>query len=525
MTNFVTYSHYNRPDTVPYDSTFMDPLLARLLSFVTPYGTEIVVKRIIQNLPFIKKYVTHEIDDNLIIEVGKSKTIFSCHMDTVSTISEVNRKNRCLDRINFMTPDPTKVENKETMHIIYGAKALFEKDKIVQYEPSTLGADDKVGVFINLKLIEQGVPGLYLFHVGEEAGGVGSKKLAAHKELFTGYKRAIAFDRANYGDIIGFQRGNRCCSTEFGKALAAKLNIYMPPKQFFKEDVHGSFTDTANYTSLVPECTNISVGYFNQHGTSEHLDVLWLKTFLLPALLKINFEDLPTHRDPNKPWSYANNNTNFYYNRGRSTYVSPTQQTWLTATKHTPIYDLPKWEPKLGFVEEAQPEVLLKTIQSYIRTCSYGPEMDKLGEYYFNCLEDRMDLEDENKALIKEIKFLRNKLGISETPPEINEKLEILKCLVTVCFSDQVELEEDYKKRLGGYILGAKTFLKTITKTTDFTKKDIKKMNRLIYQIAFYLSFDKRKDIPQITTDLILAAHEYITQHITEDGFNQPTIN
>lgn len=59
----------------------------------------------------------------------------------------------------------------------------------------------------------------------------------------------------------------------------------------------GVFTDTANYISIIPECTNISVGYDRQHGPHETLDVEHLLE-LRHAVLCLDWETLPTERDP-----------------------------------------------------------------------------------------------------------------------------------------------------------------------------------------------------------------------------------
>jgi hypothetical protein len=66
----------------------------------------------------------------------------------------------------------------------------------------------------------------------------------------------------------------------------------------YAPDNTGSFTDTANYVRLIPECTNVSVGYDHEHGPSEVLDVVHLVA-LRGALVKAFKEgtgDLPVVR-------------------------------------------------------------------------------------------------------------------------------------------------------------------------------------------------------------------------------------
>ena len=159
-----------------------------------------------------------------------------------------------------------------------------------------LGADDGAGIWLMLEMIKVRKPGLYIFHRDEEIGGLGSSHIANKQpQLLSGMKRAIAFDRMDLGSIITHQRGKRCCSEEFSKALAAELNL---TEGFaYKSDPTGSFTDTANYDGIIPECTNLSVGYYKQHGPKEHLDVAHLYK-LRDALLRIDFDALPTSRDP-----------------------------------------------------------------------------------------------------------------------------------------------------------------------------------------------------------------------------------
>lgn len=160
-----------------------------------------------------------------------------------------------------------------------------------------LGADDGAGIWLMLNLIEAGVPGLYIFHREEELGGGGSDWIAKkNPEMLTGIKRAIAFDRKDLSHIITHQGGERCASEAFAKAFAAQLNDACEGFDFGPND-GGSFTDTKNYTELVPECTNLSVGYYDQHTTHECQDLSFL-TRLANALIKVEWELLPTERDP-----------------------------------------------------------------------------------------------------------------------------------------------------------------------------------------------------------------------------------
>ena len=158
-----------------------------------------------------------------------------------------------------------------------------------------LGADDGTGIWLMLNLIKAKVPGLYIFHREEEIGGNGSTFIAEnYTKILEKYNRAIAFDRKGLKDIITHQGGERCCSDEFASAFAAQLNL--TEGFHFAGDDTGSFTDTKNYTLLIPECTNLAVGYYDQHTMHETQD-LSFATRLANRLIAVDWESLPTVRD------------------------------------------------------------------------------------------------------------------------------------------------------------------------------------------------------------------------------------
>lgn len=161
-----------------------------------------------------------------------------------------------------------------------------------------LGADDMAGIWLFRNMIKAGVPGLYIFHYGEESGGIGSGYIAdKHPEYLAGIQMAIAFDRRNFTDVITHQAGGRCCSDEFAESLAKLLpGDYKPSPQ-------GIFTDTANYITLIPECTNVSVGYFDEHSSSERLNIphiLALRDSLC-GITQADLDALVIKRDPKAP--------------------------------------------------------------------------------------------------------------------------------------------------------------------------------------------------------------------------------
>lgn len=160
-----------------------------------------------------------------------------------------------------------------------------------------LGADDGAGIALMCHMIDAGVPGYFVFFRAEECGGIGSKWLADNMpEVFKDIDRAVAFDRAGYHDVITHQAGGRCCSDEFARSLSEQLTTE-DMSIAFMPDNGGVYTDTAEFIGLVPECTNVSVGYLAQHGDREEQDVEFLQA-LGQRLVLVHWDSLPTKRDP-----------------------------------------------------------------------------------------------------------------------------------------------------------------------------------------------------------------------------------
>lgn len=197
------------------------------------------------------------------------RTLFTAHMDTVHREDGEN---------NY-----TISTNKDGNEIWHSP------------EKSVLGADDGSGVAIIAHLIEAKVPALYILFKGEERGGIGSSWLVKNMpHVLSSIDRAVAFDRAGYSDIISHQGGARCASNEFCDALSEKMfDLGMA----MMRDDGGVYTDTAEFTDIVPECTNLAVGYFKQHSDKETQDVTFLEQLAM-ACVAIDWDSLPTKRDP-----------------------------------------------------------------------------------------------------------------------------------------------------------------------------------------------------------------------------------
>ncbi len=156
---------------------------------------------------------------------------------------------------------------------------------------SCLGADCGTGIWIMLEMIKAQVPGLYIFHRAEEVGCQGSRWIRDHAAAsLEGIKFAIAFDRKGNDSIITHQASGRTCSEKFARSL-------MPFLPGYKLDPTGMYTDTDTYADLIPECTNLSVGYEMAHSSAERQDVLHASR-LLDYVKQIDQSKLIVDRDP-----------------------------------------------------------------------------------------------------------------------------------------------------------------------------------------------------------------------------------
>jgi hypothetical protein len=250
-------------------------LLIELLRWRRPYKST-------TEKGFINKYIrpTGAIADpfgNYILTVpgntGKNKILWSSHTDTVHMVEGVQ-------------------------NIIIESNTAYTETK----NSNCLGADCSTGVAIMLCMIKAKVPGSYVFHAGEEHGCLGSKYLAKNStEWLKEHTHAIAFDRRGDRSVITHQMGENTASEEFASSFIEATDMGM----FLKPDPTGSYTDTYQYADHVDECSNISVGYLNEHTSNELQDLLYYEV-LVDALCTADWSKLTV--GTREPWSYYQDN-------------------------------------------------------------------------------------------------------------------------------------------------------------------------------------------------------------------------
>lgn len=176
---------------------------------------------------------------------GRVPILFACHLDTVH-----------------------RDKGYQTMRSIGGA--------IHCGDGNCLGADDGAGIWLMLEMVAAGVPGAYLFHLDEECGCRGSRGIVQHhSDWLRQFQWAIGFDRPGTSDVITHFAGERGCRDGFAEGLSAKLSAHLSGYAL-APCRRGGLTDVRHYVGLIPECTNLSVGYHRQHGPDEWLDTRFL---------------------------------------------------------------------------------------------------------------------------------------------------------------------------------------------------------------------------------------------------------
>lgn len=274
----------------------------------------------------------------VVVSIGESETYYSCHLDSVHS------------------KDGTQT-------------ALYDQEMGLVYKEDglPLGADDAAGIWLMLQMVGEGVPGVYGFHFSEERGGVGSSTLARlYPDFLKRFKHAIAFDRRGTTSVITYQGMGKCCSNEFALALADQLNqggLTLAP------DDTGIYTDTAEFVDIIPECTNLSVGYDREHSGHETLDVNFL--FSLRDAL-IDFLDpnaLPVVRKPGdcgSQWGWGR------YDYEPSSYLGPRDEYDLSAMRFKEV---------VQWVRQEDPELVAEFLMDLAERLAYDAPSYEMPAY------------------------------------------------------------------------------------------------------------------------------------------------
>ena len=124
-----------------------------------------------------------------------------------------------------------------------------------------IGADDKNGIWVCLKCLEEFDALKCAFFVGEEIGCAGSSR--AEMAFFDDCRFVLQCDRKGNSDLIRWAGMTELCSDEFISAVNPGVYGY--------KIMNGMMTDVQSLKQqgLKVSCANISCGYYNPHMNTE----------------------------------------------------------------------------------------------------------------------------------------------------------------------------------------------------------------------------------------------------------------
>lgn len=226
---------------------------------------------------------------NMTVQVGERKDImFTSHTDTVDFEDDGRMPPWMREQFPDAVPPKAKPAKKK-LAVLNGHLAL-DADGIWD----CLGADDGAGVVLMIMMIKHGIEGTYWFFAEEEVGRVGSTgALEDAPDSFKDIKWCISFDRRGM-DIIHTQIGGRCASDEFAKALCDRFE-----RPHSKMNT-GIYTDSATFMDVIPECTNIGVGYYREHSDMETLNLNEFYDTLSYCVKPETWAELPVGERPKR---------------------------------------------------------------------------------------------------------------------------------------------------------------------------------------------------------------------------------
>lgn len=220
------------------------------------------------------------------------------HIDTLPNVKIDDAGNR------YVTvggaPTMAWLSHTDTVHIMGGKQPLETKRGYVAIKngmSDCLGGDDGVGVWLMVELVKRKVPGLYVWHRGEEMGCLGSQAWVTSLEgqgLMAGIKQAVCLDRRGYQDVICGINGAMIASDRYARWLCYALR---DQGMFYAPNPGGLMADVEQWADNVPECVNLSVGYHAPHTGAETVDIVFAQR-LLDALSGIRWTEAPITRTP-----------------------------------------------------------------------------------------------------------------------------------------------------------------------------------------------------------------------------------
>lgn len=173
------------------------------------------------------------------------------------------------------------VAHLDTVHPIPVKNLFYDRHKSTLWSPEGLGADDRAGLFIILKIIEAGHRPHIILTTDEEKGGKGAQALAKEPYLLGDLKYLIQLDRRGAQDCVFYD----CDNKDFEKYV----------ESFGFKTSWGTFSDISFLCPAWNICgVNLSVGYEYEHSTSELLNIHYLFKTFYKVCKMITQEEIPS---------------------------------------------------------------------------------------------------------------------------------------------------------------------------------------------------------------------------------------
>jgi len=148
------------------------------------------------------------------------------------------------------------VAHMDTVHRQLVNRICYSTDGMVMMSPEGIGSDDRAGIYMILRVIQQAKCHV-LFCEDEETGGQGARKFT-QRNICPDINYIIEMDRRGSNDAVFYG----CCNREFTDYICS----------FGFEEAMGSFSDISVIAPhLEVAAVNISAGYYQEHRLNEYV--------------------------------------------------------------------------------------------------------------------------------------------------------------------------------------------------------------------------------------------------------------
>lgn len=263
---------------------------------------------------------------------------------------------------------PTMVCHIDTVHLFspfyqvhQAGRNIFAVNKL-NCDKMGVGGDDKVGVFMTLKMLEDREVFKAAFFVDEEIGCVGSR--ACNFEFFNDSAFVLECDRKGSDDFVNSISGTKLYSREFSEALSPILHTYG------RKEVTGGMTDVLEIAYKTKICVaNMSCGYYNPHSDDEFVnidDVFATYQMCHDIYDSLGFDLWRVTEDRDEYDYYSSYGSYGAYGKG-ATYANTygnRSQSYLPAKEDD--FDFDEWNQSFGVTPERDVELSVDTLE-----CAY----------------------------------------------------------------------------------------------------------------------------------------------------------